>query len=71
MAALNDFISKQPIDVINKTNIVTNKILFPTEIDIEDFYNSFETNIKSINLSDEKALFIASKYRVKKTPTAF
>lgn len=57
---LIDFIAKQPIDKIIKTEILDNKISLPIEIDPIKFYKDFKSKIKVEEFTPEKAIFVAS-----------
>lgn len=57
---LNDFLAKLPIDKIIKTEILNNKITLPVEVDSTKFYKDFKAQIKSSQLTTEKAIFVAS-----------
>lgn len=61
-----DFISKLPIGVIVKTEILDNKITLPSKIDPIKFYQDFNTEIKASTLTTEKALFVCSM--IEQTP---
>lgn len=57
---LKDFISKLPIDIIVKTQILPSKIFLPTIVNNVKFYNTFSANINSSTFTDEKAIYIGS-----------
>lgn len=57
---LKDYIAKQPIDVIIKTEIEENKVILPIEIDVKEFYKAFKNEIDSDQFTPEKAIYIAS-----------
>lgn len=57
---LKDFIAKQPISVIIKTEITSKKVVLPVKIDPDAFHNKFQAEIESVNLTPEKAIYLAS-----------
>lgn len=57
---LNDYLAKLPIEKIIKTEILDDKITLPVEVDSMKFYKDFRTQIKSDQLTPEKAIFAAS-----------
>lgn len=57
---LNDFISKLPIEIIIKTKILDTKIILPIKVDPIKFYEDFSVEIKTEQLTPEKAIFVAS-----------
>lgn len=57
---LKDFIAKQPINVIIKTEITSNRVVLPVKVDPDAFHNKFQNEIESVNLTPEKAIYLAS-----------
>lgn len=57
----NDFLAKQPIDVIVKTEITDTKVNLPVNVDSKSFYKEFSAAIENASLTTEKAIFIASQ----------
>jgi hypothetical protein len=60
--SLYDFISKLPIETLSKTELLEDKIVLPTDIDLEEFYGELSEQIDSDEFTDEKAIFIASEH---------
>lgn len=58
--ALNDFLAKQPIDVIINTDISDQKVVLPVNVEPDPFYKEFKGDIESAGLSTEKAIYIGS-----------
>jgi len=63
---LNDFLAKQPIDVIINTEITEKRVIFPNKIDSDAFYKEFSSKIESSHLTTEKSLYIGSIHKPKK-----
>jgi len=57
---LNDFLAKQPIDVIINTEITDEKVILPNKVDSDSFYKKFQAEIEADELTTEKAIYIAS-----------
>lgn len=58
--ALNDFLAKQPIDVIINTDITDQKVVLPVNVEPDPFYKDFKGNIETEELTTEKAIYIGS-----------
>lgn len=67
---LNDFISKQDINIIKKIEIYDDKVIFPMKINVDEFYKEFSEMIKNNEFTTEKALFVASKYNKDKAKSS-
>lgn len=59
--SLKDFIAKQPMNIIVRTEIEDNKVILPVNIDTKAFYKDFSNEINSEGLPPEKAIFIAAQ----------
>lgn len=59
--SLKDFIAKQPMNIIVRTEIEDNKVILPVSIDTKAFYKDFSNEINSEGLTPEKAIFIATQ----------
>lgn len=61
----NDYIAKQPIDIIINTKITDTTVRFPTMINTSEFYRQFKSEIESNTLTTEKCLYLASIFTSK------
>lgn len=58
--SLNDFLAKQPIDVIINTDITDEKVVLPIKVEPDPFYKQFRENIESDSLTTEKSVYVGS-----------
>ncbi len=65
-STLKDYISKLPLTTISKVRLYPNKVSFPVVINSKKFYEDFADKINSDEFTNEKALYVASKYEIKK-----
>ncbi len=63
---LNDFLSKQPIDIIVGTIITDDRVIIPVDINSDEFHQEFTTEIESEDFTTEKAIYVATT--IEKTP---
>jgi len=59
---LKSYLAKLPVEVLNKTVVTEKRIVIPIKIDSKGFYKENNTSIEQESFTDEKAIFIASKY---------
>jgi len=57
---LKNFLAKLPINTLIDTEITSNRILIPVDIDSKDFYKNNSNAIESNTFTDEKAIYIVS-----------
>jgi hypothetical protein len=67
---LKDFIAKQAIQVIVGTVLDPTTAKIPVSIDPKAFYRAFSDKIDADTLTDEKALYVASREPVAPMVTA-
>lgn len=69
--ALKDYISKLPIATIERIYINNLRVVFPTQIDTNKFYEDLSGDIKQPSLTTEKAIFAASMKEPSQYKSAF
>lgn len=69
--SLKDYIAKLPLKTIENLYISNVRIVFPTEIDPNKFYEELETDIKQSELTTEKALFATSMTKTTNYKSSF
>lgn len=63
---LKDFLAKLSDETLAKVKIYDNKIQIPVEVNSQDFYQLFSSNINVNGLTAEKAIYVASLVEKKK-----
>lgn len=62
MIMLNDFLAKQPIDVIIDTEITDTRVVLPIKVEPDGFYRLHKDDIESTDLTAEKSIYIGSTH---------
>lgn len=64
---LNDYLAKLPKSVIVDIEITDDKVVIPTKINEDEFYNLFKDEIEAETFTTEKAIYLASVNIPKRT----
>lgn len=64
---LKNFIARLPIDTIKQVEIEDDKVTIPTQVNPMEFYKEHRTEVESLSLTPEKAIYLAASNSPKTT----